>query len=367
VPPVRRAAFALVFLLAALILPAFMVAAGQARASVHQVPRTIRADCSVDVTVRLRSWLRALPKGSVARLAPKGCYRVDGTLELRHRSGLSVDGRGATLRAMTDGDPNRATWRFVDSSGIALSNMTVQGTLPPGVGFTYARQWQHAFDFRGVRGVALDRARAVGVFGDGVYIGLGEDPSKAWTTGVRIRDSAISRAGRMGVSVVAGRDVLVQTTRLSGIGLTPFDIEPNGNGDGARDVTFRDNGVTGPLSGAFLSAVGNGPVDGVRVEGNTVSGAGMYMAFLAPAGTRRTRVTIVGNRSDTGYAAPGSAAIDFDGVDGATVSRNRIPLAAPNMALVAAQASCAISVSSNAFPGGVAQARISPFACPAAR
>jgi len=353
-----------------LVLIAGLVLAGtigaraeQATAATRTVPASIASDCSRDVTSQLGSWLRSLPAGSTAELAANGCYRVDGTIELRNRSGLSIDGRSASVRAMTEGDPNRAIWRFIDSSAIALRNLSVQGSLPPGAGFRYALQWQHAFDFRGVRGVTMDQVRATGVYGDGVYIGLGFATPKAWTSSVRIRDMQIGGAGRMGVAVVAGRDVLVENTTLSGIGLTPLIIEPNGTGDGAEDVTFRRNRVSGPLSRGFFATLGKGPVRGVRVQDNTLTGAGMHMSLSSPEGLRRRDYTITGNRSDRGYSAPGSAAFIFRRIDGATVTGNTVPLSGANMALVATYATCGVSVSRNTFTGGVTEARFAPFPC----
>jgi hypothetical protein len=264
---------------------------------------------------------------------------------------------------MIQGDPNRAALRFLAGSDVAVRDLVVRGSLPPGTPFTYALQWQHAFDFRGVRGVTLEHVQARGVYGDGVYLGLGEGPDKAWTTHVRVRDVTISGAGRMGVSVVAGRDVVVERTTMSGIGLTPMDIEPNGTGDGANDVTFRANRVAGPLTGGFFATLGKGPVDHIRVEDNVLTGAGMHMVLLAPPGERRSDYTVTGNRATTPYSVPGSVAFDFDGIDGAVVKRNRVPLGAPNMALMATVRSCGITVADNAFPGGVAEARFAAFGC----
>jgi hypothetical protein len=351
--------------LIAVLVAASLLALGAERvaAATHTVPTSVASDCSRDVTGQLRSWLRSLPAGSTAQLSPSGCYRVDGTIELQGRNGLAIDGRSATLRAMTEGDPHRATWRFIDSSSIALRNLAVQGSLPPGAGFRDALQWQHAFDFRGVRGVTLEHVRASGVYGDGVYIGLGDAAPKAWTSTVRIRDMRIGGAGRMGVVVVAGRDVLVENSSLSGIGLTPLIIEPNGLGDGAEDVTFRRNRVSGPLTRGFFATLGKGPVRGVRVQDNTLTGAGMHMSLSSPEGVRRSGYTITGNRSDRGYSAPGSAAFIFRRIDGATVRDNAVPLIGANMALVATYASCGISVSGNTFTGGLTQARFDQFAC----
>ena len=77
------------------------------RQSVYKVPTSIAADCSVNVTAALQAWLDSLPDGATALLAAGGCYRVDGTPQLIDRNGLTIDGNGSTLRAFTDGPPER--------------------------------------------------------------------------------------------------------------------------------------------------------------------------------------------------------------------------------------------------------------------
>jgi hypothetical protein len=87
------------------------------------------------------------------------------------------------------------------------------------------------------------------------------------------------------------------------------------------------------------------------------------MAVLAPPGQRRSNIRITGNSSDTGYHAPGSAALDFQRVDGLTVARNAIPVSGPNMALASVLESCDVTISGNLVSRGSREARIAPFPC----
>jgi hypothetical protein len=341
-----------------------LACAAPSNAATIDIPAAISRDCSVDVTQAIRSWIASVPNGSTVRFGSGACYRIDGTLELRDRRGLVLAGNGATFRATTTGGIWRSQWRALGGSNLVFRNMTVQGGNPAGGTHVFELQHQHAFDLEGVAGVEIADVHAEDLYGDCVYIGQGLDARKAWSTGIHVHDSSCARTGRMGIAVTAGSDVLVERTSFHQIALTVFDIEPNGAGFGARNITFANNEATGRLTGAFFSAVGDGPVDSVAVIDNRTAGGAMYMAVLAPPGQRRSNIAISGNSSDTGHYAPGSAALDLERVDGANVWDNDIPLSGPNMALVSALESCNVAVWGNRFPGGVVEARISPHPCP---
>jgi hypothetical protein len=339
--------------------------AAPAYGAAYRVPSTIPDDCSVDVTGPTLRWIATVPDHSILEFDPAGCYRIDGTLELRGRTGLDLDGNGATFKAVATGDAWRAQWRVIDSSDVAFRDMKIRGVNPSGGTFAADRQWQHAIDLRGAAGVEIAGVSASDLYGDCVYVGQGLSAAKRWTRDVHVHHSSCLRNGRMGVAVTAGRRVLVESSTFGQIGRTAFDVEPNGPGFGAEDITFRGNEATGVLPGGFFTAIGDGPVDSVTVSSNRLTGAGMYMAVLARPGQRRSNVRIAGNSSDTGYDAPGSAALDFERVDGLTVTGNTIPLRGPNMALASVSESCGVSVFDNAFPGGVLEARVSPHLCAA--
>jgi hypothetical protein len=346
---------------AAVIALAALALARPAFGTTHQAPGSIASDCSRDVTQQVLSWISSVPDHSTLSFASGGCYRIDGTLELTNRDGLTFEGNNATFRASTPGGTWRSQWRLIGGSQIVFHNMNVQGANPAGGTFVSALQHQHAFDLNGVSQVELDRTRSSNLYGDCVYITRRADGSQAWSSNVHVHDSSCTGSGRMGIAVVAGCEVLVERTNVSRIGRTAFDVEPNGPSFGAQDVTFRSNRVSGALPGGFFTAIGDGLIDSVTVSDNSASGVGMYMAVLALPGQRRSQITISRNSSDAGYYAAGSVAMDFERVDGLTVTGNSIPLSGPNMALASVSKSCDVKISGNSFPGGVAQARISPY------
>ena len=348
----------------AVLVAATLPATPALAAPTHRVPATIAADCTADVTEQLASWIGAVPDGSVIAFARRGCYRIDGTLEIRDRHRLDFRGNGASFRAMTAGGADRSQWRLAGGADLVLRGMRIRGANGAGGRFDAARQHQHAFDLAGVHDVSIRHVTASATYGDCFYIGARDGRPRSWSRDVSIRDSSCRGTGRMGVAVVAGRGIEVRRTRFGAIGRTVLDVEPVAAGHGARRLRFADNRARGPLPGGFFSAIGDGPVDGVTVARNTLTGAGMYMAALAPPGARRSSIRITGNRSDTAYRAPGSAALDFERIDGLTVARNAIPVAGPGMALASVSESCDVAVFGNLVSRGAREARIAPFSCP---
>jgi hypothetical protein len=328
-----------------------------ARGASYQVPATIPDNCSADVSPALLAWIATVPDNSVLTFTSGACYRIDETLEISRRNGLTFEGNGATFRAVAAPTVHRSQWHFEEGSRLSLRNVSIDGGSTQGPVFNSALQHAHGIEITGPAGVDIDGVNVTNVYGDCFYVGQGWY-SKAWSSSVHVHDSACSRSGRMGVGVTASRDLLVERTSFSQIAMTVFDIEPNGAGFGVSGATFTNNQVR---SVEAFDALGDGSVDSVTVSNNVFTALGTHMEMVARPGQRRTNITISGNRSDTPFSNPGSVAIDAVRVDGLTVTNNVLPLGAPNMALVDASESCAVRVSGNTFAGGVAEARIHPY------
>ena len=354
----------MVRLFAAIIaLCVLVIAPGASGAgATYAAPPAITSDCSVDVTQALTAWIASVPDHSTLVFPGAACYRIEGTIEIGNRNGLRFEGSGATFRATTTTAPShRAQWRLTRGSQIVLREMTVQGANQTPGTFVEALQHQHGVDIRGTAGVELDRVRIESPNGDCVYVGQPWSTTDTWSSAVHVHDGSCTGAGRNGVAVTAGRNVLVETTTFSRIGLNTFDLEPNGAGFGAQDVTFARNRI-GRAAFSVLAALGDAPVSGITMRENTLVGQSLRVAAL-PRGRRYAAFTIAGNVSDTGHYAPGSTAMDFIRVDGLTVTGNTVPLSGENMAVAYVIESCNVTVSGNSYPGGVTEARISPYTC----
>ena len=353
-------------LLSVLVLIVISSASGAGAAdsaSTYPAPAAIASDCSVDVTQPILTWIASVPDNSILSFPSGACYRIEGTLDVTNRNGLDIQGNGAIFKATTTNAVSwRSQWRVNGGSHISFRNMTIRGANPTPGSFVASFQGQHAIDLRGTTAVEIDHVSMASTYGDCIMVGRPADGSGSWSSGVHVHDSICTGAGRNGVLVAAGRDVLVETSHFSVIGLNAFDIEPDDAESGADNITLTRNEI-GAVSASVFAAMGHGPVDNVTVSYNTVVGRGMYLAALAPTGRRYSGITIIGNVSDTGYYSAGSVAMDFVRVDGLTVTGNTIPLSGPNMALAAAWESCDINVAGNSYPGGLVESRIYPYDC----
>jgi IPT/TIG domain len=299
-----------------------------------------------------------VPNNSVLAFRRGGCYRIEGTLELRARRGLDFEGNGSSFRSSSPPSDHRALWRIIDSRAVSLHAMTIVGSYRKGGTFTASLQHAHAVDVDG-SDVDIDSVRMSDVAGDCVYFGRGSTTALALSSGT-VRNSTCMRTSRNAIAVVAGVDILVQHVTTGSIGYNVFDVEPNlDSGWGATGVTFDDNTIGSYAKNAY-SIVENAPVSNQFFTNNRVVGQGLKIGITdtANAGYRAANVTISGNNSDT-LTKP--AAINVDNVDRLTVTGNRIPMAGGPMA--AAVGVCQLDISGNQYPGGSAEALVYPTVC----
>jgi hypothetical protein len=94
-------------------------------ATIYQVPPSIAADCSIDVTQPILSWIASVPDNSVVSFGTGACYRIEATLEMTGRNGLTFEGNGSTFRSFNPPQDQRAIWRVIGSTNFVFRNMTV--------------------------------------------------------------------------------------------------------------------------------------------------------------------------------------------------------------------------------------------------
>lgn len=292
---------------------------------VLDVPATIDPTGAAEATSVIQAFIDAAPNGATIRFAPDGRYRIEGTLHIQGRRGLTIDGRGATFVAtrLTD-DPDRAHWWIDGSTGIQLRDLSIQGAHPEPGTYVAGFEWQHGVQIHGGSDIEIGPDVATsGNQGDGIYVAR-------WADGVHIHDCTISGTGRMGIAVVAGRNVVIERCRLDTIAYSAFDIEPNesvavGEPEGAEGVTIRDNVVEGPVFSKFFAMAGFGAISDVLVTRNQVIGAANGIAVDARPieGTpRRSDITISDNVGD-GVFSGFDAVMHFWSIDRLTVTGNR--------------------------------------------
>ncbi|MGH9177587.1 MAG: right-handed parallel beta-helix repeat-containing protein [Acidimicrobiales bacterium] len=308
--------------------------------TVVTVPLTIAANCSVDVTSKLTSWIASVPDGSTLRLLPGGCYRIEGTVLVKDRNGLTIDGNGATLRAFTVGS---GTWgqvqtrnhlRFWGGRDLTVRNLVIRGV---NADHRYHREYagHHAFALVGVTNALIENNTVSEVYGDFVMVQSNLYRDWRWSDGVVVRNNNFSYSGRQGFSVVGGRNVTFSGNQVNSTGITAVDIEPDGltgydahgfpTGSGAANVKVVDNRFSGKFGGIFFSAGGYaGKVDGVEVSRNILDGVPFFAWVTGTAEVPRSGFTFTGNVSNTPTGGPRSA-FELTYVNGAVVTGNTIP------------------------------------------
>ncbi len=322
------------------------------------------SDCSVDITGELVGFIASVPNGSTVAFEQGGCYRIEGTVEIVDRHGLTFLGNGATFEATTRADQQRRHWKFLAGSDITIRDMTVIGAHPDaGTDDSYDAEveGQHGFEFLGVQGVLLEQVTVQDVYGDFFYLGPGGPPGaeEVWTTDAVIRDSTFERNGRQGVAFAGAENVVIEGNTFTGVARSVFDIEPNKADGGARNVRIVDNDVT-TWKSVVLTVAGKGSVSDITLADNRLHGKWLSVNLQAAriddpdedkSGTQRQGITIEGNRSDT---ASGDTVIKMVEVDGVVIRDNVQPFDADDKSLepaVVLESCTDVVVEGNQFEG----------------
>ena len=339
-----------------LLLATTATASPRVERPVHRVPGSIDAKGAVDVTSDLQRFVDGVPDGSTIAFPGNARYRLDGTLTFAGRRDLTVEGNGATLFATTDGDRNRSHVRFDGGTDLLVRRLIVVGANPvAGVttpAYRVDREAQHGFELLGASRVELDGVVVTDVYGDTVYVGRGSDGSLS--SQVWVHESRLARTGRQGISVTAGRDVVIERNEITQTRRSTVDLEPNTPSGGAANIYISDNRV-GPGRLLFVAAHGGGPVNDVVITGNKLVGRSLTMSVRPPEGDRRSGFYVTGNTSDT---AADRTPMRFERVDGVVVRDNHQPVtrARALQGEVGVQVTnvCGVVVAGNDFGDGTA-------------
>ena len=325
-------------LLSALVVPGILVdgvvgVAAPAGAATTSMPTTIAADCSRDVTHDLLHWIDGASDGSTLTFGKNACYRIDGTLLVDHRHDLTFDGNGATLKAGTDGDRDRVHLLFLGGGGITIRDLTVKGANakagPTDAAYRPDRAFQHAFAFRGTDGVHLDHVAASALYGDFVYIG-DDTETHEWSHDVTVEDSHFDGSGRQGISVTAGDHITIEHNVIRNVARSMFDLEPNSDGGGAKDITIAHN-TTGRAKNFWIGSKGSSDdINHITVRDNVMqqpTGGLIWVYGVLP--DYRGPFTISGNTFRTTGAVndeESKGAFFFARCNGVDISGNRVYL-----------------------------------------
>src|SRR5438094_437219 len=72
-----------------------------AQVSTYTPPGSIATDCSSDATDALNTFFAGLPDNVIVAFGNNACYQLDGTLTLSNKTGITIEGNGATFQRKT--------------------------------------------------------------------------------------------------------------------------------------------------------------------------------------------------------------------------------------------------------------------------
>jgi Right handed beta helix region len=281
----------------------------------YRVPPGIPANCSRDVTSDLLAWINAVPDQSTLLFPMSACYRIDGTLTISHRTGLTFAGNGTTLNGKYHTQGNAPHVRIYLSKGITITDMIVKGANPKaGIGddaFQVDLQWEAAYEISGSENVLLTSVQAYDVFGDFVTIEPEwVRPNYLTARNVTVQNSRFERNGRMGISITGGEDITIRNNYIGQVRHVLLDLETHWTALRVANVRFTGN-RTGAVRLGWMANGGecNAGVSNIYVADNVMEAdAGLPLFWVkTPSGcARRGPFTLERNKL---IARPSSRAV----------------------------------------------------------
>jgi hypothetical protein len=289
-------------------------------------PASIDATGTTDVSTTLMNFIRSVPDGSLINFPSAAVYRIDKAVEFSSRHNLIIDGNGCTLKYTSvtgTGESYSLLHDSIAGSDIWIRNFVLIGSSPyPGV-FTPGTSPTGGENQEAVA-ISSSRTEVSGctiskVWGDGFYIGNGAP------VGVWIHDNHVISAGRNGLSVISGTNIIAEHNAFDKVGFDTFDDEPDVASQSSTNITFRLN-TAGTFGFVFFGLGGShtaSVLTGITVSGNTVTGSSLKTLVDNGGAARMTNVTFTDNAGKTTVSGP---ILTFAHVDGLTVTGNVQPL-----------------------------------------
>ena len=286
----------------------------KASRAVRNVPATIASDCSRNVDAELNAFFAGVPDGAAVNFPRGACYAQAGSILLKGRSDLLIDGHNSTFKSSAPNDDSKLVpnWWLLRSRGITLRNMTTIGNFTdrgePNVNRGSVTS-NAGLSIYGGEKITVSELTVKDVFGDGITFGNAAyfDPgTDEFPADVRISRIDVSNAARHCVSVSQGTDVWVTDGTLDRCFLDGIDAE--------KDL------ITDPL----------GDLHFLRLRVSNFFGVGIIVPIGGPVGSPVRGVEISDNEFTTvATASPCNQAIVVGGYenqyfDNVVIERNRI-------------------------------------------
>jgi hypothetical protein len=325
----------------------------------YNVPTTIDKTGATDVTTALNNWIATIPNGTSTTkhtrvvFPQNATYMVSRGINISGKSHVTYWGNGTTIKVNPNATgPYQYTSAFNVgyryggsptanlSAGTLNTDIRITGfsgiashTPTPGI-FNGTYENQAFIEATRVDGLVADNCKNIR--------GFGGDFMRLHGSNVHIHDVELVNAGRQGVSVIEGSNVLIENSHFGDVGYYVLDLEPNRAEESVTNVTFRYNTMEswGPdtgVGGGFL-AIGNGVFSQMgnvwihdnefittgKVEsGQETSTLRSYINHRKTYGLRPFNINIYNNKALQADAGP---LIRWGDVDGIRVTGNTQPL-----------------------------------------
>ncbi|MEY2398570.1 MAG: hypothetical protein QOJ00_1744 [Actinomycetota bacterium] len=105
---------------------------GQDVKRVRTVPASIASDCSRNVQHDLSRFIARVPDGITVRFPPRSCYAADNRIEVRDKTGVTIDGNGSTFKTTSansgthEANPN---WLLLRDRNLVIRDMKIVGNF----------------------------------------------------------------------------------------------------------------------------------------------------------------------------------------------------------------------------------------------
>jgi hypothetical protein len=283
------------------------------------VPSSIPADGSINVWRPLQQFLNSVSDGACIQFPQQAKYRVERTLRLRNRVGLTVFGNGSKIFATSvrgDLSPGpKRVWRqhlaILRGSDITFQDLWIDGAAKR-CRYSPRTEGEAGVLVKGSANVQLLHLRITQVAGDGLQIGGNHFDSGEIVPArnVTFSDGSINCTGRQGVAITLADGVVIEDSSLKAVARTAFDLEPDTADETVSNVQIVRNQI-GKFPHAFIGAAGAGVVRDIYVGFNVLTRRSMWSKMGTSTSMSRENFTFVGNISEVPFDRSGQALINL--------------------------------------------------------
>lgn len=350
---------------AALVTPTLLVSPPAMAVSGVDFPPSIATDCSQDVSSALQAFLQGLPDGSQLTLPADACLRVETEVQVRDKTGLVINGNGATLKRTQPTPPAlqyphaNAFLRLINWTSSSVTGLHIVGInttpdvayLPAGFGAYDPRYpFDHGIAVEGAQGLTISDSTIRSVYGDGIYITGADQWTPRRSDTVTVRDVTVDQNGRQGMSISRSSHVLIDGAQILHSRRSGIDLEPDSPAEVISNVEIEHSTIGSNLL-AFASG-GPGAVNDIDIHDNRVTRSGVPFVYdRSTLGVHRSNWRVADNTVLATLGSPQPAML-FAATDRVTVTGNSIPVATTQSRLeVGLVGATRVTIACNRFPG----------------